>query len=55
MAVVHVVMGNDFPQAVFDTLEAAEAYCVLRRAEKRLDQRHIYWRVYDFNLNKATT
>lgn len=45
---VFVVMGNDFPDAVFDTEEAAERYC----AEKitTVSGHRIYWRVYDFAL-----
>lgn len=50
---VYVVMGNDYPQAVFKTLEAAEARC----AEMRKRGPHnpsgscrIHWRTYDFKL-----
>ena len=53
--VVTVVMGDDFPAAVFDTVAAAEAYCEERREECKKQQpgmfRHIYWRTYDFILN----
>lgn len=45
---MHVVMGNDYPAAVFDTLKAAEAFCVKKRKE---GSGRIYWRVCDFPLN----
>lgn len=32
---VYVVMGNDFPDAVFDTAKAAEDYCDSKRAARR--------------------
>lgn len=51
---MHVVMGNDFPAAVFDTLEAAEAYCVEARKKGPFNpsgSSRIHWRVYDFYLN----
>lgn len=51
---MHVVMGNDFPAAVFDDLAKAEAYC----DQQRLKGPHtesgicrIHWRTYDFYLN----
>ena len=51
--VMTVVMGNDFPDAVFDTLAAAEAYCEKRREQdkKASPRRMIHWRTYDFYLN----
>jgi hypothetical protein len=52
--VMYVVMGNDFPDAVFDKLEAAEAYCVEKRKEGPFNPSgspRVYWRVYDFYLN----
>jgi hypothetical protein len=51
MTKVYVVMGNDFPDAVFDSEAAAEAYCETKRDEKRPWTRTIYWRVYEFTLN----
>lgn len=54
MKVVHVVMGNDYPAAVFDTMEAAEAYCVKRRTMGPFNPSgspRIHWRVYEFKLN----
>lgn len=55
---VYVIMGNDFPECVFDTEEKAEAFCTER---KKLDEaerktpgygRRIYWRVYEFEVQK---
>lgn len=56
---VYVVMGNDFPAAVFDSGSAAEAYCLERKKQdetaaagtRRLSR--IYWRVYDFPLQQG--
>lgn len=54
---VHVVMGNDFPSAVFSTEALAEAYCK-RMGGANADprgpqpQRRIYWRHYKFELDK---
>jgi hypothetical protein len=45
---VFVVMGNDFPAAVFDNEETAEAYIEHIKSEK--PNPHIYWRVYPFDL-----
>lgn len=57
-----VVMGNDYPDAVFSTKEAAEAHCEAMRKEGLVQYRQmhgrerpsydrgIYWRVYDFPL-----
>lgn len=52
--VMHVVMGNDFPEAVFDSLTAAEAFCIEKRKEGPFNpsgSNRIHWRVYDFKLN----
>lgn len=51
---VCVVMGNDFPDAVFATEAEAERYCALKRAEVREGQGRIYWRVYKFNVQSET-
>jgi hypothetical protein len=45
---VWVVMGNDFPDAVFSTEAAADAYCAM---QKGINSR-IYWRSFDFVLDK---
>jgi hypothetical protein len=48
--VVYVVMGNDYPDAVFKEQSAAEAYCLAKNSENRKGQRRIYWRFYSFEL-----
>lgn len=52
---VFVVMGNDFPAAVFDNEETAEAYVDFIKSEDRpiKPSRRIHWRVYAFDLNKG--
>lgn len=55
---VFVVMGNDFPSAVFSTEKLADDYCAKRREIERQDfhptysgeQYHtrVHWRVYEF-------
>jgi hypothetical protein len=52
MTKVYVVMGNDFPDAVFDNevdaiihINICKAQCPRRHMAPR-----IYWRVYDFPL-----
>lgn len=55
---VYVVMGNDYPDAVFTTEAAAEAYCTERAAEdprpklrsSAFPAPRVYWRYYDFPL-----
>lgn len=51
---VYVVMGNDFPAAVFDTQIGAREYCVKQRARNAeyIDRRKIYWNWYKFELNE---
>lgn len=55
-----MVMGNDFPDAVFSTEEAARAFCEQQlRADREEDARNgrrsqiprIYWRVWDYELD----
>jgi hypothetical protein len=55
---VWVVMGNDFPDAVFKSEAAAEKYCADKKAANHKDRqsghgRMIYWRSYDFDLRDA--
>lgn len=53
---VFVVMGNDFPDSVFDSEDAAEAACDSKRAERERSptgHRAIYWRIYEFTLNRG--
>lgn len=52
---VWVIMGNDYPQAVFDNELAANLYCktmtkVNTRDMERGDSRKVYWRAYEFPL-----
>jgi len=47
---VFVVMGNDYPDAVFSEEAVAEAFCKMRRA---VPGSRINWRVYDFELDGA--
>lgn len=49
---VHLVMGNDFPAAVFSTEELAAAYCERRRGEELPGMRRIHWRHYEFELDR---
>lgn len=49
---VFVVMGNDYPDAVFSEEAAAEAFCKMRRA---VPGSRINWRVYDFELDGKLT
>lgn len=51
MTVVHVVMGNDYPAAVFSSPERAEAYCRAKR-EKADREGMVYWRTYEFPVDK---
>jgi hypothetical protein len=59
MTKVFVVMGNDFPAAVFTTEQAAEDYCVDQREETEAKRKRgegsgrIYWRVYPFDLQST--
>ncbi|TDR34709.1 hypothetical protein [Aquamicrobium defluvii] len=51
---VFVVMGNDFPAAVFTTEQAAQLCCEEESAKNEKRKRDgygaIYWRVYSFDL-----
>lgn len=53
---VYVVMGNDFPGAVYATKEAADSYCHQQIAAGKVDNNgrpgRIYWRVYEFELRE---
>jgi hypothetical protein len=52
---VFVVMGNDFPDAVFDNEAAAENYCVGKRGNYKEGSGigRIYWRIYEFELQES--
>lgn len=45
--IVYVVMGNDYPDAVFTTEVAASAYCSDKKAQTG---RRVHWRYYAFRL-----
>lgn len=49
---VFVVMGNDFPDAVFAKEADAEAYCESKRDGNATHGHRIYWRVYGFDLRE---
>lgn len=54
---VWVIMGNDYPDAVFSNEAAARVYCEQKTKENdkdmvRGDSRKIYWRAYDFVLDE---
>jgi hypothetical protein len=53
---VHVVMGNDFPAAVFSTAKLADDYVKALQAEepsrKPYMSPRVYWRVYEFEVDK---
>ena len=49
---VYVVMGNDFPDAVFSDAAAAERYIAGKNQEtKTIPSRRVYWRAYAFLLD----
>jgi hypothetical protein len=57
---VFVIMGNDYPVAVFKDETAAEMFCEKKKAERERLTRdgfepRIYWRYYEFNLNEEKT
>lgn len=58
MSEVFVVMSNDFPDAVFDDVTVAEAYCEKQMNFQRAHNKtkwetpRIYYRVYTFTLNE---
>ena len=56
---VWVVMGNDYPDSVFWTEEAANRYCEERRNEPGNKREYggyrIYWRAYGFEVSRLGT
>ncbi len=52
---VYVVMGNDFPDAVFAKADDAEAYCKREDAKNIPHTQRIHWRFYDFELQDSLT
>lgn len=57
MAKVYIVMGNDYPAAVFSDKKIAEAYCYKKKKEEKPHESavwkgtQIYWRSYEFTLD----
>lgn len=56
---IFVIMGNDYPDAVRASEEAAQEYVDEQNAESKkkhgpLDSRRVYWRYYDFELPATT-
>jgi hypothetical protein len=49
-----VVMGNDYPAAVFSTIGMAETFCEYRR-KVDINKSRIHWRVYEFTLDDVPT
>jgi hypothetical protein len=55
---VWVIMGNDYPEAVFDNEEAAEQDVEARKKLDKIEHRgmtKIYWRAYKFTLQSDLT
>ena len=54
---VYVVMGNDNPDSVFSNEALADAYVANRKAEDNPSgdgmYRRIYWRAYEFELDRS--
>jgi len=47
---IYVVMGNDFPEAIFSEKDAAERFC--KRQPTLCGGSRVYWNVYDFTLDE---
>lgn len=47
---VYVVMGNDFPECVYDSEVEAEKFI---KSQKTTINRHIYWRIYAFDVRTS--
>lgn len=52
---VFVVMGNDYPDAVFAKWVDASTYCDQQNQKPIEDARKIHWRVYSFDLQQIFT
>lgn len=50
---VYVIMGNDYPDAVFSDAGQADRHCEkMRERDRKMDQRpRIYWRSYPFKVD----
>ena len=49
-AKVYVVMGNDYPDAVFLDEKKAKEYCAVKKAKNKPGERIVYWRYYEFEV-----
>lgn len=47
---VFVVMGNDFPDCVFDDSDKADEYIKTKKDDDQKEFRRIYWRSYEFEV-----
>jgi hypothetical protein len=47
---VYVVMGNDYPEAVFKLEAEAVKFCSDKKKERGMQKPVIYWRTYEFEL-----
>lgn len=58
MTMVYVVMGNDFPAAVYENESAAAEHCkreTAKNGKRKADgYSAIYWRAYGFPLNNGS-
>lgn len=50
---VWVVMGNDYPEAVFATEAAANAFIDTKPKPANMWERRIYWRAYEFEVREG--
>lgn len=55
MALVYVIMGNDYPDCVLADKDAADEYVAYKKDMEKINQRKgrktpIYWRHYEFKL-----
>lgn len=54
---IHVVMGNDYPAAAFDDDKLAAAFIEKMKSKSGMlpgsTTPRVYWRAYEFELNKG--
>ena len=48
---VYVIMGNDYPDAVFSSREVAEKFVAEKKKERKDGLTPIYWRLYEFEMD----
>lgn len=48
---VYVIMGNDYPDAVFSSREVAEKFVAEKKKERKDGLTPIYWRSYEFEMD----